>query len=594
MDFSSIQPVDSDGVPIGAYVLSFNRGSILEPAAWGNATFLDIMFGLYKFIAWVCLALVNMVSQLDWLSPFVGLLESVSDTVTSTLGAMGVFAMALGVMAAGAAANWARSRNHRTLYQLGLMVVCIMVAIAMVSPVRLAGKMLGLGRDAGTQVGAAAAQTRPDATLSMILADKLVREPTQRWNFGQSLDALGCGQQWSDRILAGNQDQVKEAALSCVGGESLHAYAMAPVNAIYDGFFALGSLAVFVAFIVFLTARMLGTGFATVMHAAAVKPLTPFLPASPAIQSVYVRNGLAAGLGACKLFGDVLIFICGAAFIAGMATLVGSSAEASVITAVSMIGVVVGARIVAKNMKGQDRQLATRISHSPGIAPLSGTTQSATQLARRVVTAQAMHGLAPRVLTGALASGRGAGQITSSKGETPTTVDAIRSAGQNTSPTRRKPAPATPRSHATTPLPPETHRAATPAASESFTDPARAVLGYNTEARAATAQHPMNSPVAESITAAAHREDRLDPSHAGWIPPAATPQSPPREPSTSVSTVRDRRSHHDSTAPAAGTASPVPPLRTSPRLPAEHVDPDAVDQATRSASAAHQRPGEQP
>lgn len=591
MDFSSIQPVDSDGVPIAAYVLSFDRGSILEPAAWGNATFLDIMFGLYKAIAWMCLALVNMVSQFDWLSPFVGLLESVSDTVTGTLGAWGVFAMALGVMASAAAVNWARHRNHRTLYQLGLMVVCVMVAITMVSPVRMAGHMLGLGRDIGTEVGSAAAQTRADATLSMILADKLVREPTQRWNFGQSLDSLGCGQAWSNRILAGNQDQVKDAALSCTGGESLHAYAMAPTNAIYDGFFALGSLAVFVLFAAALMARMLRTGFATVMHAAAVKPLTLFLPASPALQNLFVRNALAVGLGACTLFLDVLMFIGGVAFIAGMANLVGTSAEASVITAIAMIGVAYGARQFLKNLKGQDKQLATRISQSPGMTPVSGSTQSATQVARRIVTAQAMQGLAPRVLTGALTSGRGArasvsqqgapGQI-STRGST-TTGDAIRAATRTNSPAHTRPARSTPTaSRATAPQP--AALSSTAAAAQLAPSP-RPTADHDHHVPATHTLPLPGTPSGESITAAAQLVERQDTPTFTWAPTAPPPGTPP-ERSTPAASPRGAEQ-----AAARLPETPSGRVRSATSLPTGNpVNSDAVDQATRSASAAHQPP----
>ena len=352
MDFSSLQPVDSHGVPIAAYMLSFNRGSVLDPGSWGSATFLDIMFGLYKVVAWFSLMLLNVVSSFDWLSPFVKLLERVSDTITGTLGAIGVFAMALGVMLAVAAVNWMRRNNHRTLYQLGLTVVFIMVAVTMVSPVRFAGEMLGVGRGLGTQMGTAAAQTPDSATLSMILADKLVREPTQRWNFGRDLDSLGCGPAWSSKILAGDQDTVKDAALACPGGQALHYYAMHPTNAIYDGFFALGCILVFAVFCGALMGRMLRTGFATVLHATAVKPLTPLLPASPTIQNLFAQNALAIGLGGCALFVDVIIFIAGAAFTAGMAVLTGSGAEASIITAGAMIGLVLGTRQFGKNIQG--------------------------------------------------------------------------------------------------------------------------------------------------------------------------------------------------------------------------------------------------
>ncbi|MCA2249733.1 hypothetical protein JF729_18310 [Mycobacterium intracellulare] len=408
MDFSALNPTDSHGVPILAYVLSFNKGSVVDPAPWGVSTIVDAMFALYKAIAWFALLLLNLVSSFDWLNPFISLLEQVSDSITGALGTAGIMGMAMAVAGAAAAVNWMRRHNHRTLYHLGLAALLIVIATAMVSPVRMAGQLLGLGRDLGAEVGAAATGTPHGTTLSQILADKLVREQTQRWNFGHDLDSLGCGQAWTDRILSGNADKVKDAAYACPGGTQLHDYAMNPTNsnALVDGFFALGCISVFIVFSLMLVVKLLRTGFATVLHATAIKPLMYLVPASPAMQNLFVRNALATGLGAAAIAVDILIYIVGASFTAGMAVVTGSGMVASVITALAMVGVAIGTRQFSKNIQHSRHAVAAKLTRSAGPAPrapiklptaaIAGTLQASAPLLSAIHPA-----LGPAVLAGA-------------------------------------------------------------------------------------------------------------------------------------------------------------------------------------------------
>lgn len=428
MDFSSLNPTDSHGVPILAYVLSFNKGSVVDPAPWGVSTIVDALFALYKAIAWFALLLLNLVSSFDWLNPFITLLEQVSDSITGALGTAGIMGMAMSVAGAAAAVNWMRRHNHRTLYHLGLAALLIVIATAMVSPVRMAGQMLGLGRDLGAEVGAAATGTPHGSTLSQILADKLVREQIQRWNFGHDLDSLGCGQAWTDRILAGNADKVKDAAYACPGGGTqLHDYAMNPTNsnALVDGFFALGCISVFVVFSLMLVVKLLRTGFATVLHATAIKPLMYLVPASSFMQNLFVRNALAAGLGAAAIAVDVLIYIVGASFTAGMAVVTGNGMVASVITALAMVGVAIGTRQFSKNIQNSRHAMAAKLTHSTGPAPLApiklptaaiaGTLQASAPLLSAIHPA-----LGPAVLAGA---GLARGSLSSS-------IDALQQPGR--------------------------------------------------------------------------------------------------------------------------------------------------------------------
>ncbi|BBX30688.1 MULTISPECIES: hypothetical protein [Mycolicibacterium] len=576
MDFSSLQPVDSHGVPISAYVLSFNRGSLTNPLPWGQSVFVDIMFGLYKAIAWFSLMLLNLVSSFDWLSPFVNLLEQVSDTITNRLGAAGVLLMAIGVLAAIAGVNWMRQANHRTLYHLGLAVVLFMVAVAMVSPVRLAGHALGLGRDVGTEVGAAAADTPSGSSLSTILADKLVREPTQRWNFGHDLDSLGCGDSWSSKILSGNQDAVKDAAYACPGGQALHDYAMMPLNPVYDGFFAIGCIAVFAAFSIALMVRMLTTGFSTVMHASAVKPLTFLVPAGAAVQNLYVRNALAIGLGSASIGLDVLIFIVAASFTAGMALLTGSGAEASVITALAMVGIVLGARRFAANLRNSRHQIAARVTNSQGPAPLASTVQPAKNLARQVIATKALGAVAPGISPLALAGARAASSAAKAgrtNGASPQlAASPARSASTHapSTPTARasraasavaKPTPGTGRTPAGS--------TAGHASPQQLPAPAKvsASRGLVEPAPRTHAQAPQ--PVSNTHNDAART--------ASAARPAASPQAPQQAPAAPARSPK--------ASPAAPRTSQAAPTRTpQPRPPAPPISADATDIAARSAA----------
>jgi hypothetical protein len=415
MDFTSLTPVDSWGVPISSYVLSFNRGN---PLAWGEASCVDLMFGVYKAIAWLSLMLLNVVASFDWLRLFVDLLERVSDSITGVFGSAGVLLMALGVAMAVAAVNWMRRTNHRSLYHLGLALLLMMVATAMVSPTRMAGELLGIGRDVGTQVGTSAAGTPRGATLSQILADKLVREPTQRWNYSHDLDSLGCGDTWTNYInqAAAHQisaDKVKDAATACGNyGTYLHAYAMNPDNAVFDGVFAIGCIIVFAFFSGAMWLRMLRTGCATVFHGSAIKPTMYFVPAGAAAQNLFVRNGLAAGIGAGTICLDIIVYIIGASFTAAMATITGSGLTASVITASAMIGIVLGSRQFIKNLRPTARQVASKIAHSQGPPPMLPPALSSPSLATTLMLAsspamRALHpALAPLALAGSTARGR--------------------------------------------------------------------------------------------------------------------------------------------------------------------------------------------
>jgi hypothetical protein len=571
MDFTSLTPVDSWGVPISSYVLSFNRGN---PLAWGEANFVDLMFGVYKAIAWLSLMLLNVVASFDWLRLFVDLLERVSDSITGVFGSAGVLLMALGVAMAAAAVNWMRRNNHRSLYHLALALLLMMVATAMVSPTRMAGELLGVGRDVGTQVGTSATGTPRGATLSQILADKLVREPTQRWNYSHDLDSLGCGDTWTSYVNAAaahqsgfSVDKVKDAANACGNyGTYLHAYAMNPDNAVFDGVFALGCIIVFAFFSGVMWMRMLRTGFATVLHGSAIKPTMYFVPAGAAAQSLFVRNGLAAGIGAGTICLDIIVYIIGASFTAAMATITGSGLTASIITASAMIGIVLGSRQFIKNLRPTARQVASKITHSQGPPPMLPPALSSPNLATTLMLAsspaiRALHpALAPLALTGSTARHRTSNpsppQRTQSSPDRsdaePSSAQASRAAADATAPQPHT---------ASRQLPP-------PAA---LPDPP-----------ALPARHNQQPIPAHAVINAAHAAS----SSKVTTPRPPTPVPSPRAQHRELLTDRHGRLTHAGRAVAgsrpARAATPPAPIPSHPALPS-----DTTDNAARAANDAH-------
>jgi hypothetical protein len=569
MDFSSLTPVDSWGVPISSYVLSFNRGN---PLAWGEASFVDLMFGVYKAIAWLSLMLLNVVASFDWLRLFVDLLERVSDSVTGVLGSAGVLLMALGVALAAAAVNWMRRNNHRSLYHLALALLLMMVATAMVSPVRMAGELLGIGRDVGTQIGTSATGTPRGATLSQILADKLVREPTQRWNYSHDLDSLGCGDTWTSSINAAaahqiSVDKVKDAAKACGNyGTYLHAYAMNPDNAVFDGVFAIGCIIVFAFFSGVMWMRMLRTGFATVLHGSAIKPTMYFVPAGASAQNLFVRNGLAAGLGAGTICLDIIVYIIGASFTAAMASITGSGLTASIVTASAMIGIVLGSRQFIKNLRPTAGQVASKVTHSPGPPPMLPPALSSPNLATTLMLAsnpaiRALHpALAPLALAGSTARPRTSNPSLPQRTQSPPDrSDAEPSSAQAS----RAAADATaPQPHtASSQLPPPASLPgpqALPARQNQQPIPAHAVINAAhaaSSSKAATPRQP--TPVPGPRTH--HRELLTD--HHGRLTHAGR----------AVAGIRPAR-----------VSPPAAPIPSSPALPS-----DAADNAARAATDAH-------
>ncbi|WP_255802079.1 hypothetical protein [Mycobacteroides abscessus] len=393
----TLNPTDTHGIPIINYLLSLDHG------LWGMPNGADLadweLTGI-KVIGFIVLAMLNVVVLFNWLTPLVTLIEKVSDTITETLGVIGVFSMATTVGVMVIVTHWFKRTTHRIWYHLGLGFLLIIIAVAMVSPVRVAAQAVGLGGTVATEVGQRATGSDQSATISQILATKFIREPILRANFGTNLDdivvtpagpntpAVTCGNLWDSALTEvwegkRDKDTVKDVVKQCPGGTQLHAYAMDPNNLNFELQVGIGTTVIFALFVVIMMVRVVRGGFATVFHSGSFKPLTAAVMAGPTAQVLALRNALAIPLGFLDVGGNLLILVIGAAFTGFIALATGSGPIASVVTALMMIGLALGTMQYSQNLRGSSRNLAEQLARSGTPASPAASRQHLTTIAHR-------------------------------------------------------------------------------------------------------------------------------------------------------------------------------------------------------------------
>lgn len=368
-------PTDAHGVPVSSLLLSLDHG------VWGpgSANIADSELAILKFIGWTTFALLNIVMLFNWLTPVVILLEKVSDSITATFGAIGVFGLAAALAAVVFATHWMKRSTHRIGYHLGMALTLMMVAVVMVSPVRFAAQLITLGGSVGTEIGQKATNSPQSASLSQILATKFLREPVLRANFGLNIDDLKladgrtCGDLYDAAVLSGQTDTVKDAVKPCPAGSHLHNYAMHPTSLQFDLLTAIGCMLVLAVFVYFIMFRILRTGVATLLHAGFVKPSASVALAGPAAQVLALRNAIAIPTGFLTTVGNILALVVGAAFTAFIAQATGSSGIASLVTSAIMVGLVLGTTEFGRNLSTRAREISEQIgrSHMPTVPGVS-------------------------------------------------------------------------------------------------------------------------------------------------------------------------------------------------------------------------------
>lgn len=396
-ELDSLSPTDTHGIPITAHSLSLDSG-ILSKFLGGG--FADIQLSMMKATGFVGCAILNIVSAFNWLSPVVQLLESVSDSITSTFGIIGSSALALAIGFGIFGVHWLKGTTHRIIYHLGMAAVLAMIGVFMVSPVRFAAQMVTGGSQMATEIGQKANPNSGSSSISQILATKYIREPLFRANYGVNLDevaitpatdtapAVTCGNVYDNAIMDGiPADEIKDRiAKQCPGGEAMARYAKNPINLNFELMLGNTVLLVLFVFIIIVCVRLMITGVATVLHGVAVKPSLFFIMAGPIAQVYALRNMIAIPLGGLAVAGDLLLLVLGASFTSFMALAAGSGLIASLITCLSMIALIWGTWRFTRNLRGSNQQLAEQLARSRSPEFGAMRAQEARSAVQRVVT----------------------------------------------------------------------------------------------------------------------------------------------------------------------------------------------------------------
>ncbi|SKZ02934.1 Uncharacterised protein [Mycobacteroides abscessus subsp. bolletii] len=384
-------PTDTHNLPITSYPICLDNGILSKFFGGGLA---ELQLAIMKFTGFIDCSIVNIVTLFNWLSPVVDLLEKVSDQITGMLGAIGIVAMATTVGFVMWVVHWLKGTTHRILYHLAIALLLMVIGVFMVSPVRWAAQSVTLGGGAATEIGQASTGTTETATISQILATKFMREPLFRANFGVNLDEIRidstrtCGDVFDAAIRNGaSSDEIRDAiGAQCPGGKALVKYSKNPVNLNFE--LLLGNAALIMLFIVigFISVRVMMSGVATVWHAAMLKPSIMFAMAGPSAQTFAIRNAVAIPLGGIAVFGDLLVLVLVAVFTGVIAVATGSSAIASVITQLCMVGLILGTWQFSRNLRGGAGRLAERATGASTPATGAIGIQQARQAVQRVIT----------------------------------------------------------------------------------------------------------------------------------------------------------------------------------------------------------------
>lgn len=243
---------DSAGVPLGAYGLSLNNGSLTDVSAAPSALGMHWFYGIFLSIIGLSIFLVDSVLSFQWLAIISEPLDFMGTRLTAMVHSPSVL-LAVGFAAACVVAiNVVLGKVGRAASQTTVAVLLAYLAVALgnqpVSELVGPSGALAVGRDMGIEIvgelsGKPLTGDQAVTEMTQQLADHFARTPTLAWNFGADLDAApyNCGAVWSTAITTGPLDKVKDAVKKgCPHGEELHEYAMSdPPNRKVVAFFAI-------------------------------------------------------------------------------------------------------------------------------------------------------------------------------------------------------------------------------------------------------------------------------------------------------------------------------------------------------------------
>lgn len=380
--FDNIAPHDTHGISIFDYPLSFNTGGgvlglVVNPNVTGAAVFVFIMYGLYIFCSWLAFTLLNILVLVDWLSPLVKTINSISTNLYNQYGWKFITTFVFGTMLLTAAGYGLRNKSQSAWRHVGTTVVVMGVLAAFAFPVAWAARMLGIGRDIALETGASTTGQRYDSgNPTGPLIDYFVRRTVQRWTFGHDLDSLGCGDAWDAKIRAGDPDKVKDAAWSCPAGttpdttpKALHDHAMNPVAAIPETFLYT-AFGVFILILIGVAVyKIFGVSVGALIHMGLIKIAAPF--AGTRVGQWFIARNVIDGTLAGAITGGYLLALFIAASVAKVvAEVVPSSIYGTVITMLIIGGFIAGIKRSSHTLREFMNRMATQFaSGNNGAAP---------------------------------------------------------------------------------------------------------------------------------------------------------------------------------------------------------------------------------
>ncbi|MGD9622189.1 MAG: hypothetical protein AB7G47_19375 [Mycolicibacterium sp.] len=394
-DDGGITPVDTHGLQITDYPLSFNEGAgkvfglVVTPSVTATAAFAMLAFGLFIAMAWMIFSVFKLFVRLDWIPPLVDVAQRISESISAQLGQQFVFYIVGGTMLLTVVIFALRNHAGRAWHHVAITLVFLGIGVAVALPVGEAAHLLKMGRDIAVSTGSTVTpQTNTDATA--LLIDKFVREPTQRWQYGQDLDSLGCGQAWDTAVRAirdGQMDiaKIKDVPLSCPGGavgEQMHNFAMNPTGAVWLGFLNPLFMAVVGLLVGVVVVMLAAVAVSAIIHAALIKPGL-LLAGTTFGQSFLARNIIDGYTAAAMTCGLLLLLFVGGSVSGLIAATVPSSQAGMLITLVILLAFVVGARRTGRNLRTLKNSAArTVLPH--GAPNAYGPPSKAPQHARRM------------------------------------------------------------------------------------------------------------------------------------------------------------------------------------------------------------------
>lgn len=394
-DDAGITPVDSHGLQITTYPLSFNEGAgkvlglVVTPSVTATAAFAMLSFGFFIALAWMTFSVFKLFIKLDWIPPLVDVAQRISESISTQLGQQFVYYIVGGTMLLTVVIFALRNHAGRAWHHVAITIVCLGVGVVIALPVGEAAHLLKMGRDIAVSTGSTVTpQTNTDATA--LLIDKFVREPTQRWQYGQDLDSLGCGHAWDAAVRdinSGRMDigKIKDVPLSCPGGalgEQMHSFAMDPSGAVWLGFLNPLFMLVVSLLVAVVVVMLAAVAVSAIIHAALIKPGL-LLAGTTFGQSFLARNIIDGYTAAAMTCGLLMLLFVGGSVSALIAATVPSSQAGMLITLVILLAFIVGARRTGRNLRTLKNSAARSVL--PHGAPNAyGPPSKAPQHARRM------------------------------------------------------------------------------------------------------------------------------------------------------------------------------------------------------------------